>query len=227
MTIIYSHSLREEAYKQALKMPVQSLDLRYMKREPMMLAPPPVHLSGPIPNDGHPEITSVEVDGKKFFILSIKGHIAITEAKEKYSQRGNGKPKEPIIIEKPGGKFFVKFPGKNWVDIQTMEADDPLLAELLRAAGNIIPPIPPDKGGNGDGSNGNNGELAPFKFGDLVTSKSHPEFGVLFVTECKKYRNEDGSEYWRVMTVYKVNPMGSYSEYSAAASDFVFYAKSQ
>lgn len=210
-------------------MPMEACGLVDLVKPEAMLAPPPIHLSGPIPNEGKAEITSVEVEGKKFFVLSIKGHIAITEAKEKAAgdpQKGNGKPTDPIIIEKPGGKFFVKFPGKNWVDIQTLEADDPMLADLLRAAGGIAPPPPPSGyDGNGDGDDAGEGDPAPFGFGDLVTSKSRPELGVLRVIGSKKEVGADGKKYWRTSTMFV--HQGGVSTYSAAASDFVFYGRTE
>lgn len=188
-----------------------------------MLAPPPINLDGKYPNDPV-EITSVEVEGEKFFVTSIMGHIGIVEASND-PRKGNGTPEIPTIIEKPNGKFFIKFPGRAWVDIQTLQADDPLLSDLLMAAGNITPPPPPGKSGNGNGGDGDADDPSPFELGDLVTSKSYPQYGIMRVIEVRKIPTTGNKFFWGIMCSYQLPGDTIFRMFFTAASDLVFYGR--
>jgi hypothetical protein len=58
----------------------------------------------------------------------------------------------------------------------------------------------------------------PFDYGDLVKSRSHPEYGVLFVTEVVKKENG-----WEVTTIYD-ETKDILGNYTAMSSEFYLYS---
>lgn len=185
-----SLSYREQAIEEAMEnIPVKSIGLGKLEPE-RMLAPPPIHLNGPIPSDGRKQIQVVWIEGKKFTLTfdPNSNRLEVHDDKE---------PEYPIIIEAPGHKYWIKFKkGEKWFnrqDIENTPGISDLLAGLIETIMSKEPPPPPDKpGGNGNGDSGDDfGPLPPFKIGTDVVSLEHPEWGLGKVLEVRVFSSHD------------------------------------
>ena len=160
------------------------------------LAPPPISFRREV----------VEVNGKKYEITFDGSHVDIraiapiepNEPKRHY----DSPPENPLVITKPNGSYLLKFLGKNWFDFHVPLGQDSFLMSLIHSLGNIGPPPPPGRGGNGDGDGEESRFFPPFKEGDLVMVKKHPELGIGKVTRIDWFQPIFGSPYWFVQSVF-------------------------
>jgi hypothetical protein len=141
----------------------------YRQNQMLVLAPHPV-----APPLGAPMSRVIEIDNKRYR-FSWDGTRATLE----------GEPDHPFILEpRPGKIFFQRFKHSTWAIINIIKHD---------GGGGWLPPGTPH-GSNGDG---NGEDKPPFKIGDLVRSRTHPNYGVGHVIKVKKFNNS-----WQVVALF-------------------------
>jgi hypothetical protein len=174
------------------------------------LAVPPIHLSGPIPNDGRKEIQVVYIDSKKFTVSFDGNRVSI---------RNDTEPSYPFIIEAPGQKFWIKISKeRRWLSIEAFEGDIEFLNALIQQFMGKGPPPPEGNDGNG---NGHNWYDPPFKSGDLAVYLPRESLGSLLVSDIwLRYLPEIKQFVWWVVAVHRIQGGGGFEEIVDFAVNF-------
>lgn len=189
-------SQKEKWISQSLMgIPVGSVGLENIESE-RMLAPPPIHLGGPVTFDGKKQIKVVWIKGEKFTVT-------FDPVFNRIDLYGDEEPDYPYIIEAPGKRFFVKVNRERpWIQIEALAEERELLQEVIKKAAGLYPPTPP----SGEEGNGHDHDWfdPPFKPGDQIIYLQNESLGKMLVSDIwLRMLPESKKLVWWVIAVYR------------------------